>query len=347
MSTISTIGALALDQARLRGRLEMLTKQVSTGQRGERHGDLGMEARRAIDLRGEIVRREAAAAAADRALGRTGVAQGVLGRLQELAGSVAAEAARARTLGDLGVGPLAQTARAALAEAAALLNARHSGEYLFAGAQLDATPVPDGAAIGGGAMATAIAAAVATLGPLNAPAVLAATGTAANDPLTTPFSAALESAGGLAEPRRAVQVAEGERVAYGVLANRDYADEVALSWGRELLRGLATLASLTPAQAAQGAGYDALLAGVAGGLSGAAAGLAAEQGALGTAEVRIEAARERHRDTLVALRAQLGDAEEVDLAAVTAELRAVQMRLEASYEATSMVARLSLAAMLR
>lgn len=341
MSTINVIGGLALEQARLRGRLDTLSRQVSTGQRGVQHGDLGPEARRAIDLRGEISRREAASAAADRALARAGTAGSVLGRLHAIAQDVAAEAARARTLGAGAVGPLATTAASALAEVASLLNTRHDGEYLFSGSDVANPPVPAGAAVGTGAMAAAIGAAVATLTPANAAAVLAATGTAATAAATSPFSAFLEGPG-LVEPPRAVQVADGERVATGTFPNRG-----ATAWGRELLRGLATLAALTPAQAAQGAGYDVLLEGVRGALSGAASGIAAEQGALGAAEARIEAARERHGDTLVLLRKGLGALEEVDPAAAIAEMRALQTRLEASYQSTSMVAGLSLAALLR
>ncbi len=346
MSTLATIGAAALDQARLRDRIEVLTRQVSTGRKGALHGDLGTEARRAIDLRGEIARREAAAAAADRALARSGTVGRVLDRLHALTAHVAGEALRARALGTAGVEAVAASARAALAEAGALLNTRQDGEYLFSGSDIANPPVPDGEAVGAGLMGAAIAAAVATLTPANAAAILASTQAVATAPATSPFSPFLEGPG-LAEPRRAVQVADGERVGLGVFANREAGGEVASSWGRELLRGLATLAALTPAQSAQGAGYDALLAGAGAALSGAAAGLADEQGALGAAEQRVGAARTRHADALVVLRGQLGDAEEVDLAAATAALRAVQARLEASYEATALVARLSLAAVLR
>lgn len=346
MSTISTIGGLAIDQALLRGRLDLAARQVSTGVKGDRHGDLGIEARRAIDLRGEISRREAQAAAADRALARAGTTQAVLARLETIANRLTTETARARTIVEGGAQTLAVTARAALAEATTLLNTRHDGEYIFSGSDVANPAVPDGAGVVAGAMAGAIAAAVGTLDPTNAAAVLTATGAAATAPATSPFSAFLEGPG-TTEPRRAVLVAEGDRAALGVLANRDQANNVAGAWGRELLRGLATLAALTPAQAAQGAGYDALLEGVRQGLAGAANGLAAERGALGASERRIESARERHRDTLVALRTQLGQAEEVDLAEASTRMRQLQTRLEASYEATSMVSRLSLAALLR
>lgn len=346
MSIISTIGGLALDQTRLRLRLDDLGRQVTTGQRGDTHGALGREARPAIDLRGDITRREAYISAADTALGRMGATQSVLSRMETIASNIAAETQRGRTLGATAVQTLARSARSALEEVAALINARFGGEYLFAGSDLAQPPVPNAATIATGPLATAIAADVATLDPTNAAAILGSTAAVATAPATAPFNAHLEGPA-LTESRRALQVADGERIAWGVIPSQDESGQVAQAWGRELIRGLATLAALTPASVAQGAGYDALLAGVAQGLSGAVGGLAQERGALGTAEKRVEAARERHKDMLVAVRAQLGSLEEVDLAATTAALRQTQLRLEASYETTASIARLSLVALLR
>lgn len=348
MSILSIIGGMAPDQARLRQRIEVLTRQISTGEVGQVHGALGAEATRAIDLRGDIARRQAYMDAADTALARMGTAQGVLGRIETLARETAAEALRARTLGSTAVEPLARAARAALEEAAALMNARHGGAYLFAGSNLGLEPVPDPAGIATGPMATDIAAAVAALDPdpANLGVLLTATATAASDPATTPFNAWLEGPG-LADPRRAVVAADGERVAWGVLANQDQSGDAAGAWGREVLRGLATLAALTPASAMQGAGYDALLREVGGALGDAAAAVTEERSVLGTREKRVETTRERHADLLVALRGQLGRIEEVDVAEATARLRQTELRLTASYEATGMVARLSLASLLR
>jgi len=346
MSILATLGATALDQTRLRERLDGLARQVATGQRGATHGALGPVARVAIDLRSEVTRRETYAAAADSALARMGATQDVLGRLETIVSEVAAEAMRSRSFGASGVEALARTARAALEEVAALLNSRSGGEYLFGGSDLAAVPVPNAAGIATGPMAAAIAAAVATLDPTNAAAVRAATAAATTAPATAPFSTHLEGPA-LPEPRRAVQVADGERIGWGVLASQDAAGEVALSWGREMLRGLATLAALTPASAAQVPGYDELLAGVASDLGAAGRGLAQERGVLGAAEKRVEATRERHRDTLVTLRAQVVSLERVDLAEVSASLAETQLRLEASYATTARIAGLSLASLLR
>lgn len=346
MSTISTIGTSAFDQARLRLRLEELTRQVSTGQKGQTHGALGTEAKRGIDLRGDIARREAYLAAADAARGRMGAAQSVLSRLQDIASSVAAEASRARTLGTTGVDALAQTARGALEEVAALLNTQSGGEYLFAGSDIASAPVPNAAGVATGPFAAAIATQVGSLTPLNAAAVLAGTAAAATAPATTPFNAFLEGAA-LAEPRRALQAADGERIAWGVIPTEDSGGNVGTAWARELMRGLATLAAVTTATALQGQGYDDLLAGVAQGLTGAARGAASEQGVLGAAEKRLESQQERHKDMLVLVKAQVIAVEQVDLADASASLKALQLRLEASYETTAGIARLSLAALLR
>jgi len=346
MSTISTVGAMALDQARLRDRLDLLARQISTGQRGVTHGALGPEARYAIDLRGDIGRREAYIGAANTALGRMSATQDVLARLEAIASNAAAEASRARTLGASGVEALARSARSALEEAAALLNTSHGGEYLFSGSDLATAPVPNASGIATGPMAAAITAAVATLDPINAAAVLSGTAAAATAAATAPFSAHLEGPA-LTEPRRALQVADGERIAWGILPSQDQAGQVAQAWGREVLRGLAVLAALTPASVAQGAGYDGLLAGTAQVLTEAGRGMAQERGALGAAEKRVEATRERHGDLLVMVRAQLASIEGVDLAEASAALRQTESRLEASYETTARIARLSLATLLR
>lgn len=348
MSILSIIGGMAPDQSRLRERIAGLTRQVSTGEIGQTHGALGMDAKRAIGLRGDIARREAYIGATETALGRMGTVQSVLGRLETLAQQTATEALRARTLGTTAVEQLARSARAALEEAATLLNARHGGEYLFAGSNLALAPVPGAEGIATGQMATDIAAAVAALDPdpANLGPLLAATATAVTNPATTPFNAWLDSAG-LADQRRALVVADGERVAWGVMANQTQSGDTAGAWGREMLRGLATLAALTPASVAQGAGYDALLREVGTALGAAGNGITEERSQLGAREQRVTAARERNADLLVALRAQLGQLEEVDLADVTTRLRQSEMQLSASYQTTGMVSRLSLAQLLR
>ena len=153
--------------------------------------------------------------------------------------------------------PLAAArARAALVEVGHLLNTQQGGEYLFGGSDLANPPVPAPDDLPTSGFASQIAAAVATLGGGNAAAVGAATrAAAASDAAgTTPFSAFLSSGPGSAEPRRGVPAGDGSIVPYGIPANRNGAavssGETTGSWARDLLRGLASIAALTPAQAA-------------------------------------------------------------------------------------------------
>ncbi|MGX9966886.1 flagellin [Roseomonas sp. F4] len=346
MSIIGSIGNLALDQAVLRLRLDNSSRQVSTGQKAEVYGGLGTEARRSIDLSGEVGRRDSYSNAADRAMGRAAATQTVLSRLQNIAAELGAEALRARTMVGTGAEALAKTAAAALEEVAALLNTQHSGDYLFGGSDVTSPPVPNAADITTGPMATAIATAVAGLDATNGATVIADTVTAATDAASTPFSAFMEGAGST-EPARAVQISDGERAVIGVFANRNQDGELTASWGRELMRNLAVLAAVTPAMAEEGGGWSDLMDDVATSLGGAATAVANEQAVLGAASQRIERTQDWHKDTVVALRTQLGSLEEVDLAQASAEASQLKSRLEASYEVTGMLSRLSLATLLR
>ena len=196
--------------------------------------------------------------------------------------------------------------------------------------------------------------AVAGLGGGNASAVAAATLAAASSDAagTTPFSTFLsDPAQGLTEPRRSVPTAEGERVAYGLFANRNAAatseGETTGSLARDVLRGLATLAAMDPSQAALGTDFTDLMATVRDGLRSAIDAIGEEAGALGFTEQRLEAASVRHEEVSTTLAAQLAGIEEVDMAETISRLQATQTQLEASYRAISVVSGLTLTQFLR
>lgn len=347
--SIGTIGRLDTGAAMLRARLEVLTRQVSDGRQGPGYGDIAPEARRAVDLRAELNRREVWQGTISRALARTEVAQNTLGRIADVATQFYQEAIRLDGTSGARIAAVATAARAALVEVASLLNERHAGEYLFGGSDSANPPIPDPQGILASGMATDIAAAVAGLTVGNAAAVAAATLSAAQSDAagTTPFSAFVsDPAQGLGEPRRSVPAAEGERVAYGLFANRNAAatsvGETTGSWARDVLRGVATLAALDPAQAALGTGFTELMAVVRGGLRSAVDAIGVERGALGATEQRLETTARRHAEVSVALAGQIAEIEEVDMAATISRLQATQTQLEASYRAISLVSGLTL-----
>lgn len=347
--SIGTIGRLDTGAAMLRARLEVLTRQVSDGRQGPGYGDIAPEARRAVDLRAELNRRDVWQGTISRALARTAVAQNTLGRIADVATQFYQEAIRLDGTSGARIAAVATAARAAMVEVAALLNERHAGEYLFGGSDSANPPIPDPQGILGSGMATGIAAAVGGLTAGNAAAVAAATLAAAQSDAagTTPFSAFVsDPAEGLGEPRRSVPAAEGERVAYGLFANRNAAatstGETTGSWARDVLRGLATLAALDPAQASLSPGFTELMAVVRDGLRSAVDAIGVERGALGATEQRLETTARRHAEVSVALAGQLAGIEEVDMAATISRLQATQTQLEASYRAIALVSGLTL-----
>lgn len=352
--SIGLVGRLDAGAALLRTRLETLTRQVSDGRKGPYYGDIAPEAMRAMDLRGEIARRDTYAEAIGRSLGRSGVAQEALGRLAAIAEQFYAEAVKLDGSQAERIAAVATSARQAMAEVASLLDAQYAGEYVFGGSDGANPPIPDPGNIAASGMASDIAAAVAGLGGGNAAAVAGATMAAASSDAagTTPFSAFLsDPAQGLGEARRSVPAADGERVAYGLFANRNAeavsSGETTGSWARDLLRGLATLAALDPAQAALGADFTDLVGTVRAGLRSAVDALGVEQGVLGVTEARLGAMQERHEEVTIVLKGQLSDIEEVDMAETISRLQATQTQLQASYQAISLASALSLTQFLR
>ena len=350
-------GALARlvgQSSNLKSQIETLSAQVASGRRGTYYGEIAPDARRAISLRTEITRRDSHVATIDRALGTTGAAQEALQRLSDIAKQFMTEAGKVNNSDSVRVSALASSARQAVEEVAGLLNERHAGAYVFGGADSANPPIPNPAGIMGTQMATDIATAVGTLAPGNSGAVLNATLTAAQNvtPGQTPFSDyALDPARGLNEPRRTVLTGDGQEVETGLFASRNAAaganGSATGSWSRDLLRGLMTLASLTPGQTAAGADFNAVVQSATASLKTAMGGLGEEAGALGLAESQLESARDRHTNLNMTLGSQLSDVEEVDLATTLTALQDTQTRLQASWQALSMLSGLSLTDFLR
>jgi flagellin-like hook-associated protein FlgL len=168
----------------------------------------------------------------------------------------------------------------------------------------------------------------------------------------TPFSAFLsDPATGSSEPRRSVPAEDGTLVPYGILANRNAAasssGETTGSWVRDLLRGLASMAALTPEQTASPQDFRDFVVVIRDGMKSAISALADEAGALGLTEARLEGMQKRHEAVQITLQAQLSDIQEVDMAEVLSRLQATRTVLEASYAAIGRLGTLALAHFLR
>ena len=356
MAVIDMLSRLSLDTSVLRARMATLTQQTTTGLKSQALGGLGADLPQALDIKAAIHRQQSYSSAISGATGRVAGTQGVLGQLQDIASRFADTLAIKLDPNDpQGIIRTATEAATALRQVAYLLNTQQGGQYLFGGTDLANPPIPDPANIGTAGFAIQIGGALATLGGGNAAAVLASAVTAAASNVAgdTPFSAFLsDPATGLVEPRRAVPIADGQTVPYGLSANRNAATTsmgatTTGAWARDLLGGLALLAKLTPAAAASPADFRSLASSVTGWLKGAATTLGEESGALGQTEAQLDRFRATQAATVTALTTQLAGVQEVDMASTITRLQGTQTTLQASYTAISQLGTLSLVQFLR
>ena len=143
-----------------------------------------------------------------------------------------------------------------------------------------------------------------------------------------------------------MQLGQGAAVQVGVLAN---ANTLAVSAGssttgsytRDILRGLATLANLSSADA-NTPGFTALVQDTQTSLSGAITAIGGEAGALGDLQTSLKTVQSQDADTSTALTAQVSSVEDVDAATAISSLSQVQTQLSASYKLISEMSHLSL-----
>lgn len=350
MNGINLTGRIDLNALKLRNRINVLGEQISTGRTGKTYGDLGAQAAKSLDLRADMGRLSAYQSTIDQTLTKLKMTQTTMDRLGAIA-----EKFLAGTVNLTGVTKSeevqlqAASARQAMTEVASLLNEQFNGEYLFGGTDTRNPPIPNPSQIASGGMATNIATAISGLTGSNIAATLAATRAAAqsNTPGITPFSEFLsDSTRGLTEARRALPCSDTERVEYGLFANRNAAvesvGETTGSWSRDLLRGLASIAALTPDKTQIGSGFTDFISGIQSGLKSSVAAMSLERGALGLVENRLSTIQDQNQKTMTLLTTQVADIEEVDVAQAITSMQATQMQLEASYRAMSLTQQLTL-----
>lgn len=349
MNNISLTSRIDLNSSLLRVRMTQLGDQISTGRKGNSYAALGTDAPRAMDLRAEIGRRETYQNVIDQALSKVAVTQNVLDRLGAIADKFAAGAAKLMgAVKSEEVQIQVGQAKAALAEVASLLNERYNSEYLFGGSNTREPPIPDPEGIENSGMVAGIIGKIASLNGANAATVLSDTKALAqsDDLATTPFSAFLSTAPGKDEARRSLLGNDNERIEYGIVANKNAAvlsaGETTGSWARDLIRGLASIAGLTPEKAQLGESYSTVITTVQQGFKSAVNALALERGALGVTESRMMNVKGLHASVTTTLTLQVSGLEEVDMATTITAFQATQSQLEASYRAMALTQQLSL-----
>jgi flagellin-like hook-associated protein FlgL len=192
---------------------------------------------------------------------------------------------------------------------------------------------------------TAIQNAVAGLTTNGAAATQAAALTAATSAANSPFAASLNTAGAQSE----VDLGGGTRVALAPLAN---ANSNAVSAGvgttstgsytQDILYGLASLASLTPAQSGD-ANFIPFLQGVVTTMNGAVSAINVDIGALGDRQDQVQSAQTELGETATTMQTQLSNLQDADLTQVATQLSQAQTQLQASYQILASLGTLTLA----
>lgn len=327
----------------VKGRLDKLTTQASTGRVGDTFGDLGDGARLSADLRADMARRQGYVRAIEAADARITASQSVLARISVIAQDVAAKALTMVTTQANSVAAVAEQARQGLEELAGLVNTRVGGAYLFGGTDVANPPIPAGQTILATPWFFQIRASVTALATGTGATVLADTLAIAGSDAsgTTPFSAFLSTlapAGGLNEARVGLPDADGSRIVYGVRANSNAAaispatPPTTGSYMRDIMRGLGVLASLGVAQTAIEPDFATVANEIAQSLTSAAKTLEQDRAALGVAQQRLAATSETHTTLIQAFTRQVSGVEDVAMEETLSRLQLVRTQLESNYQ---------------
>lgn len=334
------LSGLVADSETVSARLTQLEQQAATGTIATTLGGLGgTAARQVLDLRPEIAHQAQYQANISAVQGQMSTTQTALSSLSSIASQFYADLPNLNGLDPSEVDSVAADAKQALAQAANLLDTKVGDTYVFAGQTPGTAPIPNPDGIASSTFATSIATAVAGLATSGAAATTAATLAAAKG--TSPFDPALSTA------VPTVQVGEGDFVQTGLLANANTlatssGSSTTGSYARDLLRSLATLASLSSSQASD-PGFASLVSDTQQSLGGAISAMNAEAGAFGDLQSSLSTQGTQLGDTQTALQGQLSSATDVDMASTLSSLTQTQTQLQASYQVIAAAKNLTLA----
>jgi flagellin-like hook-associated protein FlgL len=361
----ATLSRLILDSAATRQRLDTLTNQVSTGLVADNYAGLGTGAPVSLALHPQIASMQTWQNNVDVATGRMSVAQSALAQIQSIGASFYAQLNSVQGLNASAVDTIAASARDALGQVASALNTQDGGVYVFGGQDTANPPVPGN--ILTSAFYTQINAAVTGLAGNGAAVTAQATYDIANVGGTSPFSAYLSQPYAVLQANLpVVQVGQNQTEpvgipasANGLIPNLPNANTIPPpvppvpstipggppastgSYMRDVLRALATIGSLSSAQASD-PGFASLVQDTRISLSGGVAAMAQDAGVLGNVQSSLTATQSRLADTQVALTGQVSSAEEVDMATTLSRLSQVQTQMQASYQLIASLNSLSL-----
>ena len=348
-SNYSVIAQLSADAAVVRQKLDTLTEQSASGLVSQTYAGLGSNASASLDLNPEISQMNTWQSNINAVQGNMQVTQTAVSEISSIASNFASQLNTLNSTDPTAIDTLASSAQQALVEVANLLDSTDASTYVFGGQDSANPPVPNADGILSSGFYTAINSAVAGLGTNGAAATEAsilATGSS-NATGTSPFSAALsQSAATLQAGLPAVQAGANQFVTTGLLASANTyvastGSDTTGSYMRDVLTGLATIASLSSSQV-DDSGFETLVTGTESVLQGAVTAMNQDAGVLGNQQTALTDQATTLSDTANALTTQVGAAQDVNAASTATELSLVQTQLQASYQVIANMDSLSL-----
>jgi flagellin-like hook-associated protein FlgL len=331
---------LIANSGQLKQQVDKFTLQSSDGYISPSYSGLGAGAATALSLQPQVAGIATSQADVSAASTRMQATQTIMTQLTQIATNFETSATQLGTTGGTDVDIIASQARNALQQVAGLLNTQSGGVYLFAGQDTGNPPVPDPAGLVTSPYFTAIQTAVSGLATNGAVATEAATLTAATTAANSPLSATLS----MKPP--VVDLGDGQQIAIGISAGANLiavipGTDTTGSYVSDLLRALATLGSLNSNQTSA-PGFSTLAGDVAGNLQNVVSALGTDSGALGAVQDQVTATGTNLSDVSMALKQQVSNVEDVDIAATATQLTQAQTQLQASYKLISELSSLSL-----
>lgn len=331
-----TLGRLVADSSTIKIRLDKVTQQAATGLVSQTYGGLDGTAQQSLDLRPQLASVDVLTRNITSAATKIDMSSQVMDQLQQIASTFFSGTVGMSSQTSQEIDTMASQASAALSQVQGLLNTKVGDTYLFAGQDSANEPVPDANfntyvqsiknAVGGLAIVGGTATAAATLAAATA---------------TSPFSATLGTS------RQAVTVGFGVTASVGVVAGQDtYVAQAGAdttgSYVRDLVRSLATIASLNSSQASLDPAFATLINDTRTSLGKQIAVINNENAGLGESRQLLDMNQTALTDTQQVLTLQLSNVENVDAASTAASLSQAQTQLQISYKLISSMQDLSL-----
>lgn len=359
ISSYSQYQRMLNDTVRLQRQQTTLNGQASSGKVGTAIGDLGVEARRTLNIRSvteqlqtykeNIAGVQLYASVMDTAMSKMG---DLLNDLRNEYNKMSSDLSTDGTSAIPDTTFLNELGKRGLEEMQNLLNTKVEGRYVFAGNDIHNAPVPD---VNGlyaafqaemttnlpGATTAAQQADIVT--NLKGYVGLPNTTLASLAIVTNPPQAYLGGAGtsglygtSLQQSGGATMIARVDvdrQISYGLRADAPVF--------QDMMRALATAATIT-CPPANVAGYKAILADGFAATRSSITSLSNEVGRLGITRREIEDLDKKHDNVTTSLQLALGDVEDVDMAVVATKLQQSNVALEATYKIIASTKSLSL-----